>query len=63
MGPALADYNALNGGAAVGAGVASLLIDLKVVLKSAAAIDPVDAGAIMLDAKLKDVTDSDKQFG
>ena len=53
MGAALADDDALDGGPAVVACVAGALVDVKIVLEITAAVDPVDAGALALDAILQ----------
>ena len=56
MRAALADENAFDFGAATIAGLAGALVDLKVILEAAPAVDPVDAGAIAADAFLQYIT-------
>lgn len=46
----LADQDTPDRGAAGGAGLAGTLIDPEVILEPAAAIDPVDAGAVVSQA-------------
>jgi len=53
---ALPDENAFDCGAANSAGFAGALVDLEIVLKAAAAIDPVDAGPVAANAFLQYVT-------
>ena len=48
---ALTDSSALNGSTATWTGVIGLLVDAKVILKIATAVDPVDAGAVVLDSE------------
>jgi hypothetical protein len=63
MRPALPYYYTLYRRAANGTGLTGALVDAKIILKIAAAVDPVDAGAIAADALFQDVTDSLQQAG
>lgn len=51
-------FDAFDGGVAAIAGFAGALVDLKIILKVAAAIYPVDAGAFSIDSLSQNVTDA-----
>lgn len=63
MGAALAEGDALDGRAADGTGLAGALVDAEVVLKIAAAIDPIDGGAIAANAFFQNTAYSLKESG
>src|SRR5260370_27420452 len=61
MSAALADHDAANKRAARGAGLAGPVVRSKMVLHSAASVDPVDAGAVMADAAAQRLPDAAPQ--
>jgi hypothetical protein len=52
MGSALANNDTLDQRTANLTGLARTAIDTKIILKAATAVDPVDAGTVMIDAGL-----------
>ncbi len=63
MGAALANDNALDRRPAVVAGLTSALVDMEIVLEITAPIDPINAGALALDAVFQHLADAGQQAG
>jgi len=61
VGAALADDKPLDGCAALRARLASTLVDAEIILKITAAVNPVDAGALAVNALLQDLADATPQ--
>ena len=59
MGAALSHSDTLDGGLATVAGFAGALVDLKFVLELAAAVNPIDAGAVAFDAQVEHGAETD----
>ena len=61
MGAALADDETLDGCAALRARLASALVDAEIILKVTTAVNPVDAGALAVNAFFQDLADAAPQ--